>query len=83
MVLEHLVNARKNAQNSNLNFCPKKNKFSKYLSVTVFADLLSTFWQKIVSFGTLIGLGCKKSENRHFLPKSKYIDNGSKLAYEN
>ena len=83
LVLEHLVNARKNAQNSNLNFCPKKNKFSKYLSVTVFGDLLSTFWQKIVSFGTLIGLGCKKSENRHFLPKSKYYDNGSIFSYEN
>ena len=75
-ISEGILNARKNAQNSNLNFCSKKKNFSKYLSVTVFGDLLSTFWQKIVSFGTLIGLGCKKSENRHFLPKSKYIDNG-------
>jgi hypothetical protein len=50
--LGHLVNARKNVKNSKFNFNPKKKIFSKYLSVTVFEDLLSTFWQKIVTFGS-------------------------------
>jgi hypothetical protein len=80
--LGHLVNARKNAKNSKFNFNPKKKRFSKYLSVTVFGDLISTFWQKIVSFGTMVGLGCKKSQNWHFLLKL-YIDNGSIFFYEN
>jgi hypothetical protein len=48
----------------------------------VFGDLLSTFWQKIVSLGTLVGLGCKKSQNWHFLLKLKYIDNESIFFYE-
>ena len=81
--LGHLVNARKDVKNSKFNFNPKKKRFSKYLSVTVFGDLISTFWQKIVSFGTMVGLGCKKSQNWHFLLKSKFIDNGSIFFYEN
>ncbi len=38
------VNAQKKKKNLKLNFSPKN-------SVTVFVGLLSTFWQKIVSFG--------------------------------
>jgi hypothetical protein len=67
----------------NFIFIPKMNRFSKYLSVTVFGDLLSTFVQNIVSFGTLVGLGCKKSQNWHFLLKLKYLDDGSIFFYEN
>ena len=38
--LGHLVNARKDVKNSKFNFNPKKKRFSKYLSVTVFGDLI-------------------------------------------
>ena len=74
---------KKMSKIQNFIFIPKMNRFSKYLSVTVFGDLLSTFVQNIVSFGTLVGLGCKKSQNWHFLLKLKYLDDGSIFFYEN
>ncbi len=77
LVLEHLENSRKNAENSKFNFNSKKKRFSKHLSVTVFGNLLSTFWRKIVSFGTVVGLGYKKSLNCPFLLKYQYIGKGS------
>jgi hypothetical protein len=40
LVLEPLVNARKNVKNSKFNFNPNKKRFSKYLSFTVFEYIL-------------------------------------------